>query len=203
MQVAAHAIGDRAIEMVLDAYKTAQQKYLRRDPRFRVIHASLGRPDLLGRMREQGVIADIQLAFVPSDYPFVEERLGQKRANWAYYWKEFVQRGIILGGGSDCPVETYDPLQGLHAAISRQDAASNPPGGWKPKQRLSHEEVLQIYTLGSAHCSFEEKIKGSITPGKLADLVVLSEDIGRVEPEQLRGRGKNHSQWADCIQSIS
>lgn len=186
MQVAAHAIGDGAIEMVLDAYKTAQEKYPRRDPRFRVIHASLARPDLLERFRAQGVVADIQPAFVPSDYPFIEERLGHKRADWAYCWKEFVKRGISLGGGSDCPVETHDPLQGLHAALTRQDTAGNPSGGWRPEQRLSLEEALQIYTLGSAYCTFEEQSKGSITPGKLADLVVLSHDIGRIEPNAIK-----------------
>ncbi|MEW5785131.1 MAG: amidohydrolase [Bacillota bacterium] len=186
MQVAAHAIGDAAVEMALDSFARAQKSHPRDDPRFRIIHASFVRPDLLDRFKRQRLAADIQPAFVPSDSPFVEDRLGPDRARWVYCWRSFLEKGIRMGGGSDCPVESYQPLLGLHAAVTRQDLSGHPPGGWFPGQKLTVEEALAIFTLGSAYCSFEEDLKGSITPGKLADMVVLSEDITRINPDQIK-----------------
>ncbi len=185
LQVAAHAIGDAAIEMVLDAYRDALASCPAEDPRFRVIHSSIVSDELLQRYREQNVIADIQPLFVPSDFDLVDRHLGSERARWTYRWKDILQCGIATGCGSDCPVESYEPLLTVHAAITRQDKNGNPPEGWFPGQRLTLDEVLYIYTMGSAYCSFEESIKGSIIPGKLADLVVLSEDIGQVEPARI------------------
>ncbi len=185
LQVAAHAIGDAAIEMVLDAYGEALKSCPSDDPRFRVIHSSIVSDRLLKRYREQNVIADIQPLFVPSDFDLVDRHLGSERAHWTYRWKDIIDSGIIVGCGSDCPVENYEPLQTVHAALTRQDKKGNPPEGWFPGQRLTLDEVLYIYTVGSAYCSYEENIKGSIAPGKLADLVVLSEDISSLEPARI------------------
>ncbi len=182
MQCAVHAIGDAAVKMVLEIYQEAARRYPHPDPRFRVIHASMAGPRILDRFEKQEVIADIQPSFIPSDYVLVDRHLGPKRAAWTYRWKDFIDRGIRLAGGSDCPVENYEPLEGIHAAVTRQDRYGNPPGGWNPNQRLSLEEALYIYTMGSAYCTCEENEKGSIAEGKLADLVVLSEDITAVEP---------------------
>lgn len=182
LQVAAHAIGDAAIGMVLDSYEEALKSCPADDPRFRVIHSSIVSDELLKRYKEQNVIADIQPLFVPSDFDLVDRHLGSERAHWTYRWKDIIDSGIAVGCGSDCPVESYEPLQTVYAAITRQDKNGNPPEGWFPGQRLTLDEVLRIYTMGSAYCSFEDNIKGSITPGKLADLVVLSEDISSVEP---------------------
>jgi len=186
MQVAVHAIGDAAVSMVLDIYDEAERRYPRSDPRFRVIHASMVSPSILDRFKKQAVIADIQPLFTPSDFILVDRHLGPQRAAWVYRWKDFIQRGIRLAGGSDCPVENYEPLEGIHAAVTRQDKNGNPPGGWFPDQCLALDEALYIYTMGSACCTYEENIKGSITAGKLADLVVLSEDITTTEPAKIK-----------------
>jgi len=185
MQCAVHAIGDAAVKMVLEIYQDAARRYPHSDPRFRVIHASMAGPKILDRFENQGVIADIQPSFISSDYILVDRHLGPKRAVWTYRWKDFMDRGIRLAGGSDCPVETYEPLEGIHAAVTRQDRYGNPPGGWNPDQCLSLQEALYIYTMGSAYCTYEENEKGSIAEGKLADLVVLSEDITTVEPSAI------------------
>ncbi len=185
MQCAVHAIGDAAVKMVLEIYQEAVRLYPHPDPRFRIIHVSMASPRILDRFEKQEVIADIQPSFTPSDYLLVDKHLGPKRAAWTYRWKEFADRGIKMGGGSDCPVENYEPLEGIHAAVNRQDRNGNPPGGWYPQQCLSLEETLYIYTMGSAYCTYEENEKGSIVPGKLADLVVLSEDIVSADPARI------------------
>ncbi len=186
MQVAAHAIGDAAIEMVLDVYREVESCHSAPDPRFRIIHVSLLRTDLLERFKTQGVLADIQPAFTSTDLASISSHVGEERAAWAYRWRDLINEGIKVGCGSDCPVENYEPLETIYSALTRQDRSGNPPGGWFPEQKLSLEETLYIYTMGSAYCSREENIKGSITPGKLADLVVLSEDITTVEPDRIK-----------------
>jgi len=185
MQCAVHAIGDAAVKMVLEIYQEVARHYPRPDPRFRLIHASMSNPRIIDRFEKQEVIADIQPSFIPSDYLLVDRHLGPKRAAWTYRWKDFIDRGIKLAGGSDCPVENYEPLEGIHAAVTRQDRNGNPPGGWNPDQRLNLDEALYIYTMGSAYCTYEENDKGSISAGKLADLVVLSEDIKAVDPSKI------------------
>ncbi|NLC32485.1 MAG: amidohydrolase, partial [Clostridiales bacterium] len=158
MQVAAHAIGDQAIKDMLDIYKEAQDEYPRDDARFRIIHASLTPPALLDRFKEQGVLADVQPCFISSDLPFIKSRLGKARASDAYCFKGFLRRGIPMGGGSDCPVEDYRPLMGIHAAVNRQGDDGQPQEGWLPQQKLTLHEALYLYTMGSAYNSIEEDI---------------------------------------------
>ena len=186
MQVAAHAIGDGAIAELLDIYREVQEKFPRVDPRFRVIHASMATPELLDRFKQQAVLADVQPGFVPSDLPFLEHRLGKTRASHAYCFKDFLKRGIPLGGSSDCPVEDYRPLKGIHAAVNRQGHDGEPRDGWLPEQKLTLREALYLYTMGSAFNAHEEALKGSITPGKLADLVILSGSIEEIDPERIK-----------------
>ncbi len=185
MQCAVHAIGDAAVKMVLEVYQETARRHPRTDPRYRVIHASMAGPRILDRFENQEVIADIQPSFIPSDYILVDRHLGPKRAAWTYRWRDFIDRGIRLAGGSDCPVENYEPLEGIHAAVTRQDRNGNPPGGWNPAQCLELGEALYIYTMGSAYCTFEENEKGSIAEGKLADLVALSDDITAIDPPRI------------------
>jgi predicted amidohydrolase YtcJ len=186
MQVAAHAIGDRAIAVILDVFREAQEEHPRVDPRFRVVHASLTPPELLDKFKEQGVLADVQPGFVPSDLPFIEHRLGKTRALSAYCFKGFLKRGIHAGGSSDCPVEDYRPLTGIHAAVNRQGHDGKPKEGWMPEQKLTLHEALYRYTMGSAYNAFEEGTKGSISAGKLADLVILSGNIEKINPERIK-----------------
>ncbi len=181
MQVAAHAIGDKAIAELLDIYREVRQEHPGDDPRFRIIHASLTPPELLDSMMAQGVLADVQPCFVPSDLPFIESRLGSARASHAYCFKAFLDRGINLGGSSDCPVEDFRPLTGIHAAVNRMGFDGKPEDGWMPGQKLTLHEALRLYTAGSAYNAFEEGIKGSVAAGKLADLVILSDSIEAVD----------------------
>ncbi len=181
MQIAAHAIGDAAVKMALKAYREANRKYSRTDPRFRIVHASLVDDEALDSFAAQQVIADIQPSFIASDYELIERRLGSGRVYQAYRWKDFYDRGIVMGGGSDCPVENYNPLEGITVAVTRQDKQGRPPGGWQTAQKLSLEQALALYTRGSAYCTYEETVKGAIAPGMFADLVVLAEDIFHVD----------------------
>ncbi len=186
LQVAVHAIGDRAMEMVLETYRKVMEKHPKKDPRFRVIHCQITTEEIIDKFKEYDVIADIQPIFVASDLSIVESRVGEERAKWTYNWKTLLEKGARVSAGSDCPVEPFNPLFGIYAAVTRKNLEGYPEGGWLPDQKLSVEEALYIYTMGSAYCTFEENIKGSITPGKLADMVVLSEDIFNIEPDYIK-----------------
>lgn len=185
LQVAVHAIGDRALDLVLNSYERAKILYPAWNRRPRVIHAQITRFDQLQRMARLGVVADIQPIFVPTDLHFVDKRIGPTRAEHAYAWKSMLRLGIATAGGSDCPVESCNPLWGLHAAITRQDRQGYPPEGWHPQECLSPWEALHLFTVGSAYSTHEEQIKGTLSPGKLADFVVLPKDPLTVDPQEL------------------
>jgi hypothetical protein len=127
-------------------------------------------------MRNLGIIASVQPHFVVSDF-WVEQRLGKTRARWTYPFKTLMEKGVLVTGGSDCPVEPISPLLGVYAAVSRERF---------PEEGISVEDALRIYTINAAYASFEEEIKGSIEAGKLADLVVLSDDLRKIEPSKIR-----------------
>jgi len=185
LQVNTHAIGDRANRFVLDAYETvmsAPDMELRRP---RIEHAQVLASRDVQRFGERDVIASVQPLHATSDMGWVESRLGPDRLAGAYAWKRLQKAGAPLAFGSDAPVESIDPLQGFHAAVSRQDADGRPAGGWHPSERLSRAEALYGYTRGAAYAAFMEDEVGSITPGKRADLTVLSQDIMQVPVEDL------------------
>ncbi len=180
-QLGTHAIGDRANREVLDIYqRTFEDPGSLRDARWRIEHAQHLHPADLERFGELGVIASMQTVHATSDAPWVPRRLGEERAGeGAYRWQDLWERGVVVANGTDAPVEDVDPIASFWAAISR----ALPDGGrFDPDQRLTREQALQSYTLNNAFAAFEEDIKGSITPGKLADIVVLSRDI-MVVPE--------------------
>lgn len=185
LQVAIHAIGDRAIDMVMDSYEQTKKTIPQWTARPRIIHAQITRHDQLIRMASLGIVADIQPIFVPTDLHFVEQRIGVKNAEYAYAWKTMNKVGIRTAGGSDSPVEDCNPLWGLHAAITRQDHQGHPSGGWHKQQCLTPMEALALFTTGSAYAAHEEAIKGSLSVGKLADFVVLPEDPTKIPAEQL------------------
>lgn len=186
LQVACHAIGDRAMKMVFKAYKNAMEKCTKEDPRFRIIHCQITTEELLDKFKEYNVIADIQPIFVSSDLLIAEKRVGKERARWSYNWKSMLDRGVHVAAGSDSPVESFNPLWGIYAAVTRKNLEGYPDGGWLPDQKLTVEQAVYIYTMGSAYSTYEENIKGSITPGKLADMVVLSEDIFSIDPDNIK-----------------
>lgn len=184
-QLNTHAIGDRANREVLDIYERVFEDHPdQTDLRWRIEHAQHVDPADLPRFAELGVIASMQGVHGTSDAPWVPRRLGDDRAGaTSYRWQDLWQSGAVVTNGTDAPVEDLDPIPSFWASISRQ----LPDGGrFDPDQRMTREQALQSYTLNNAYAGFEEDIKGSITPGKLADIVVLSRDIMTVpEPEVL------------------
>jgi hypothetical protein len=197
-QVCVHAIGDRANRMVLDAFQRALSLVPSGDPRFRIEHAQILSPDDVPRLGRLGIIASMQPVHATSDMPWVPARVGEDRLAGAYAWRSLLDSSARLAFGSDAPVEHWNPFDGLFAAVTRQDHDLRPEGGWLPGERLSREEALRAYTLGGAYAAFEEKEKGTVTPGKLADLVVLDGDyfevpeaeIWKVSPEMTILGGK-------------
>jgi len=185
-QVCTHAIGDAATRMVLDSYDQALHEVPEaRDPRFRVEHAQVLAPEDIPRFVKLGVIPSMQPTHCTSDKAWAEKRLGPERVKGAYAWRSLMQTGVHLPLSSDFPGETLNPFYGIYAAITRQDPQGNPPGGWYPEQKLTLDEALKGYTVEGAYAEFEEKDKGSIAAGKLADLTVISDDITKLEPKQI------------------
>jgi predicted amidohydrolase YtcJ len=182
-QVATHAIGDRANRLVLDAYQAAFKAVPTADHRFRIEHAQIIHHDDIGRFAELGVIPSMQASHQTSDMYWAGNRLGTERLRGAYAWRSLLATGVIIPNGSDFPVEMVNPLLSFHAAISRQDADDFPVGGWYPEQKMTREEALRSMTIWPAKAAFQEQILGSLTAGKLADFVMLDQDIMRVAPE--------------------
>jgi len=186
-QAGAHAIGDRANRIVLDAYEATFRENPRLEgPRFRVEHAQILDAEDIPRFGRLGVLAAMQGIHCPSDRPWAPKRLGDARVTeGAYVWRRLLDSGARILNGTDAPVEDLDPIQNFHATVTRQDAGGQPPGGFDPDQRLTRAEALRTMTLDAAYGSFAEKEKGSIEVGKLADLVVLSQDILSVSDDRL------------------
>jgi hypothetical protein len=175
-QIGVHAIGDRAIENVLDAYEQALKKAPNQNHRHRIEHCSILNQKLIARMRKLGIVASVQPHFVISDF-WTVDRVGPERARWAYPFKTLIGKGVVVASGSDCPVELINPLLGVWAAVARKDNVN---------ESLSAEEALKTYTSNAAYASFDEDKKGTIENGKLADLTVLSDDPTKIPPEKIR-----------------
>lgn len=188
-QLCTHAIGDRANSIVLDVYdeafKSLQGKKL--DPRFRVEHAQVLSPADIPRFHALGVFPMMQPTHCTSDMPWAEARLGPVRVKGAYAWRSLLEHGSIIPGGSDFPVESPNPLLGFYAAITRQDRDGHPAGGWYSGQKMTRDEALKAFTIWGARAGFREMEKGSMEIGKMADLVVLEEDIMKIAPERIPG----------------
>lgn len=174
-QVCTHAIGDRANRIVLDAYAAVLGGP--NDKRFRIEHAQVVSLPDFRLFRDFSVIPAIQATHATSDMRWAESRLGPDRVAGAYAWKRFLALGIPVPNGSDFPVEEPDPLRGFYASITRQDERGQPPGGWMPDQKMTREEALESWTIHAAFAAFEEKLRGTLEPGKYADFIVLDRDI--------------------------
>jgi len=188
LQVAVHAIGDAANREVLDAIERAAAATGRRGARHRVEHAQVLDAADIPRFARLGAIASMQPTHATSDMRWAEERIGRARAEeGAYAWRKLLDAGARLAFGTDFAVEPLDPVEGLYSAVTRQsrEKPGTPPGGWLPSQRLSMEEALSLYTASSAYAEFQEEVKGTLEPGKLADLVVWERDLLAVPPEQI------------------
>jgi len=182
--VAIHAIGDRANSRALDALEEHWRDWTTRGLRPRIEHVQLLAPQDLPRLGAMGVVASMQPIHCTSDWLMAERYWGTRNSG-AYAWRSLLESGAVLAFGSDAPVEDPSIIRGLFAAVTRQREDGTPPGGWYPEQCLSVPEAVYAYTMGNAYASGEEEIKGSLSPGKQADLVVLSQDIFDVPAEEL------------------
>jgi predicted amidohydrolase YtcJ len=181
---AVHAIGDKANRRVLDAFEKQRHAGVGRELRHRIEHVQLLHADDIPRFKELEIIASMQPIHATSDMYVADKYWGQ-RAELSYAWRSLLDSGAQLAFGSDAPVESMNPLVGIHAAVTRQRANGEPEGGWRPEQRLTVSEAVYGFALGAAYASGTEEEGGSITPGKLADLVVLSGDIFEMPPEEI------------------
>ena len=186
-QTAVHAIGDRANRIVLDTFERVQREVPgSRGLRMRVEHAQILDATEIPRFAALGVIASMQATHATSDMPWVPARIGRARMEeGAYVWRKILATGAVIANGSDFPVEEPDPMRGLYAAITRQDASGLPRDGWMADERMTRQEALVSFTRSAAFAAHAESLTGSIEAGKLADLVVLSSDIMRVQPRDI------------------
>jgi predicted amidohydrolase YtcJ len=192
IQVETHAIGDRGNRTILDLYEKAfkavppdQRKV--REPRWRVEHSQIVNPTDIPRFSKLGVIPSMQPSHAIGDLHFAPSRLGMARLEGAYAWQSFIKSGSIIPGGSDAPVERGEPMIEFYAAVARKDQKGFSGEGWHPEQAVTRDQALKMFTIWAAYAAFEEGIKGSLEPGKLADLTVVSADIMKIaEPEILK-----------------
>ncbi len=183
-QVAAHAIGDRAIDLALDAYAEAQRRYPRPGTRHRIEHFAVVRPDQVGRAAELGVVPVPQGHFASELGDGMLAAIGPDRHGWLYRQRSLLDAGLTLPGSSDRPVVAGAPLLGIHDMVNRRTGSGAP---FNPDEAITAEQALRAYTSGSAYASHAEHARGSIAPGRLADLVVLAEDPTAVSPDRIAG----------------
>jgi predicted amidohydrolase YtcJ len=181
-QVNTHAIGDRAVRDVIDAYEHAE---VQPDLRWRIEHLQVVAPSDFARLAKDGIIASVQPTHATSDMPWAERRLGAARLEGAYAWQTVLHAGARLALGSDFPVERVNPFHGIYAAVTRQDQQGNPPGGWFPQQRLTLAEAIRGFTSDAAYAAFEEISRGTIEPGKLADFTIVAGDFYAMPQREL------------------
>jgi predicted amidohydrolase YtcJ len=184
-QIAIHAIGDRGNRIVLDAFEEAGKVNQRRRTRHRIEHAQFIHPDDFRRFTDLGVIASMQPCHLLSDLRWAPVILGPSRYGEAYAWDSMLKAGATLAFGTDYPVEILNPMRGLYAALTREFEEGSPEGGWVPTEKIGIADAIRAYTWGSAFAEFEDHRKGTLAPGKFADLVVLSQDITHIPPRQL------------------
>jgi predicted amidohydrolase YtcJ len=185
-QLCVHAIGDQAISMTLDLFADVERANGRRDRRPRIEHSQHLAAKDFDRYAALGVIASVQPYHAIDDGKWAERRIGPERAKTTYAFRSFLEHRVRVAFGTDWPVAPLDPMLTVYAAVTRATLDGKRPGGWVPEQKVTVSEALHAYTLGAAYAEFQEREKGSITAGKLADLVVLSADPFKVAPEALR-----------------
>jgi predicted amidohydrolase YtcJ len=185
LQISIHAIGDRAIRTVLDLFERAVRDNGPADRRFRIEHVQHLRPEDAARFAQLGVVASMQPYHAIDDGRWAEKELGPVRIQASYAWRLLLDHGAVLAFGSDWPVAPLDPLIGIYAAVTRRTVDDKNPQGWIPQQRITVAEAVHAYTVGAAFAEHQEQVKGALEPGKLADLVVLSDDIFRMPSADL------------------
>jgi predicted amidohydrolase YtcJ len=186
LQICTHAIGDQGISTILDLYSEVVKAHGERDRRFRIEHAQHMAAKDFDRFAQLHVIASVQPYHAIDDGRWAEERIGHDRSSRTYAFRTFLNHGVRLAFGTDWNVAPLNPMLGLYAAVTRATLDGKNPQGWFPEQKLTLAEAVEAYTMGSAYAEFQEKDKGSITPGKLADMVLLSDDVFTIDPVKIR-----------------
>ena len=186
LQLCTHAIGDQGISTILDLYSEVVKAHGDRDRRFRIEHAQHMAAKDFDRFAQLHVIASMQPYHAIDDGRWAEARIGHDRASRTYAFRTFLNHGVRLAFGTDWNVAPLNPMLGLYAAVTRATLDGKNPNGWFPEQKLTVAEAVEAYTLGSAYAEFQEQVKGSITPGKLADMVLLSDDVFSIDPVKIR-----------------
>jgi len=184
-QLAVHAIGDRANALVLDAFEKAASARPRPDRRFRIEHAQVVRRADLPRYAKLRVVASIQPSHCIDDMRWAPKRIGLERCKLAYNFKSFLDAGIPVAFGTDWFVEPLDPRLGLYAAVTRETVEGGPRDGFLPEERISLDAAIDLYTRGSAYAEFADDRKGTLEPGKLADLAIFAADLFKLEPRKI------------------
>jgi predicted amidohydrolase YtcJ len=186
LQICTHAIGDQAISTVLDLYAEVVKAHGGGDRRLRIEHAQHMAAKDFSRFAQLNVIASVQPYQAIDDGRWAEARIGHDRASRTYAFRTFLNDGVQLAFGTDWDVAPLSPILTVYAAVTRATLDGKNPDGWFPEQKLTVTEAVEAYTMGSAYAEFQEEVKGSITPGKLADMVLLSDDIFSIEPAKIR-----------------
>ena len=186
IQAAIHCIGDRAMDMVLEAVEKSPYRKENRKGRHGIVHAQITNPEILKKMKEQDVLAYIQPVFVDLDMNMVESAVGPERMDKVYAWKTMLDMGIHAVGGSDAPVVSFHPLENIFFAVTRQNLAGMPEEGWIPSEKMSVDEAVKLFTKYAAYASYSEEENGTIELGKKADLVVLDRDICEIDPSEIK-----------------
>ena len=185
LQITIHAIGDRANRTILDLYARLEKDNGPADRRLRIEHAQHLHPQDIARFASLGVVVSMQPYHAIDDGRWAESIIGPQRIQSSYAWRSLLDAGATLAFGSDWPVAPLDPVMGIYAAATRRTLDGKNPNGWVPAERITVAQAVHAYTMGSAYAEHQEKVKGSIEPGKLADLVVLSDDIFTIKPEAI------------------
>jgi predicted amidohydrolase YtcJ len=189
LQIMIHAIGDEANMRILDIYQQAADKNGPRDRRFRIEHAQHLRPAEIPRFGRQKVVASMQPYHAADDGRWCDKRVGPERSKGTYSFRSLLASGAVLAFGSDWTVAPLNPMEGLKAAVTRQTLDGKHPNGWTPEQKLTLDEAIRAFTVGSAYAEFAENVKGTIVPGRLADIVMLDRDLYKVPPAEIdKGR---------------
>jgi predicted amidohydrolase YtcJ len=185
LQVNIHAIGDRANATILDFFENAVNTNGARDRRFRIEHAQHLRQDDIPRFGKLGVVASMQPMHIIDDGRWAWKRLDEKRLKGTYAFRSLLDSGAVLAFGSDSPVAPMNPVFGIYAAVTRRTLDDKNPNGWIPEQKISVDEAVRGFTWGSAYGEFQENIKGTLEVGKVADIVILSDDIFAIDPVKI------------------